>query len=198
MAGRSRWLVGSSSTRQFTPCAAKRASTARVRSPGESVRARAQHVVGAEAELGEQRAGLGRRAARWRRGRRRAATGRRRTPARAWSISPTTTPGPIHRSPATSGRRRAARGAAWSCPSRWGRRWRPARPTRSRGRPGRGGTRRARTTAPCEPHHHVAAPRRAAPPGTGAPSPPTASRPRRGARAPSRWCAPSPPASPTR
>ena len=59
MAGRSRWLVGSSSTRQFTPCAAKRASTARVRSPGERVPATRVHVLGAEPELGQQRAGVG-------------------------------------------------------------------------------------------------------------------------------------------
>ena len=36
MAGRSRWLVGSSSTSVFTPRADSRASTARVRSPGDS------------------------------------------------------------------------------------------------------------------------------------------------------------------
>src|SRR5659263_776543 len=37
MAGRSRWLVGSSSTSRFTPRAWRSASAARVRSPGESV-----------------------------------------------------------------------------------------------------------------------------------------------------------------
>ena len=36
MAGRSRWLVGSSSTRQFVPVAISSASAARVRSPGDS------------------------------------------------------------------------------------------------------------------------------------------------------------------
>ena len=39
MAGRSRWLVGSSSTRQFAPAAISCARLARVRSPGESVSA---------------------------------------------------------------------------------------------------------------------------------------------------------------
>ena len=39
MAGRSRWLVGSSRTSRFTPRAWSRASAARVRSPGERTRA---------------------------------------------------------------------------------------------------------------------------------------------------------------
>ena len=55
IAGRSRWFVGSSSTRQLTPRAESSASDARVRSPGESESAGAGHVVGGEAELREQR-----------------------------------------------------------------------------------------------------------------------------------------------
>ena len=68
-----------------------------MRSPGDSDVTGRVDVVGAEAELGQELAGLVRRpAARWRPGRRRS-SGRRRLAsrsARAWSISPTTTPGP--------------------------------------------------------------------------------------------------------
>ena len=104
-AARSRWLVGSSSTSRFTPRAWSTARVARVRSPGESEPA-GRHLVGAQAELGEQRAGLGpRREAGGRRGTPRAAWSRRRTPSRAWSISPTTTPGPTQRTPAARGSR---------------------------------------------------------------------------------------------
>ena len=104
IAGRSRWFVGSSSTRQLTPRAANWASDARVRSPGRQRIGGAGHVLRAEPELREERrasptvspvaatkassSGVDR---------------RRR--ARAWSSSPTMTPGPSHRSPASSGRR---------------------------------------------------------------------------------------------
>ena len=52
-------MVGSSSTSRLTPRACSSASAARVRSPGDSVPGRAQHVLGAEAELGQQGAHLG-------------------------------------------------------------------------------------------------------------------------------------------
>src|SRR3954469_25944570 len=77
IAGRSRWLAGSSRTRTLTPRAWSRASSARVRSPGDSVaaarracsggvawgqrRRRAQDVVGGEPDLGQERADVRRR-----------------------------------------------------------------------------------------------------------------------------------------
>ena len=117
--------------------------------PGESVPARRGHVVGARART-------------WR-----AASGRRRpcSPVAARNASSSGSiagePGArlVHlpdddarAHPPLPGRERqtdrAARAAAWSCPSRSGRRSPRARPSRSRGRPARGGTRRAATTAP--------------------------------------------------
>ncbi len=59
MAGRSRWLVGSSRTSRLTPLACNNASAALVRSPGESEIARPQHVLGLQAELREQGTNVG-------------------------------------------------------------------------------------------------------------------------------------------
>ena len=57
--GRSRWLVGSSSTSQFAPDAISSARLARVRSPGrEAARRRAPTASLLEPELGQQRARL--------------------------------------------------------------------------------------------------------------------------------------------
>ena len=110
---------------------------ARVRSPGDSDDRRPGHVVGAQAELGQQRAGV------WRRPasplastnaveQRSVACRSRPAP---WSSSPTTTPGPevarprVERQPAEQ--RVEQRGLAAAVRAE---RSRPARPSRSRGR----------------------------------------------------------------
>ena len=84
-ASRSRWFVGSSRTRRFTSRACSSARCALVRSPGDSVRPGTPDVVGAEPELGEQRAGIdGWRGPSSRRTRRGAASRRaRRAPGRS-------------------------------------------------------------------------------------------------------------------
>src|SRR5215472_14792088 len=103
IAGRSRWLVGSSSTSRFTPRACSSASAARVRSPGESVaagrstcaarkpnfasRVRASAVAMPPAAAPNALS---------------SGSAPRNAP-RAWSTSPTTTPGPSAACPASSG-----------------------------------------------------------------------------------------------
>ena len=82
-------------------------------------RRRPQHVVGPQAELGQQRAHLGRRPGRARpRRTRRAAARRRGTAPRAWSTSPTTTPGPSAALPVVERQPAEQRGrAASTCPT---------------------------------------------------------------------------------
>ena len=87
------------------PVAMSRASAARVRSPGDSCAGRPGHVPGAEPELGQQRAGLGHDQAGGVHEPRRSTVASSAKRRRAWSSSPTTTPGPIQRAPDTSGSR---------------------------------------------------------------------------------------------
>ena len=104
MAGRSRWFVGSSRTRKFTPSAAKAASSARVRSPGESddegrTTASAPSPNFANCERAWSRArpvAVANASARVER------SPRMR---RSWASSPITTLGPMRRLPAASGSR---------------------------------------------------------------------------------------------
>ena len=58
MASMSRWLVGSSRTRQLTPVAMSAPSWARLRSPGDSSWPARTEMVGTQAELGQQGPGL--------------------------------------------------------------------------------------------------------------------------------------------
>ena len=137
MAGRSRWLVGSSSTRQLVPRAMRRASSARVRSPGDSVRERTFDFGRAQSELGQQRTCLVGRATRWRRGS--SSTSGSAAAKRAWPgrARRTTTPGPIQRSPVVERQppEDHRRGAS-SCPPRSARGSRAGRPSRARDRSG--------------------------------------------------------------
>ena len=162
------------------------ARTARVRSPGESVAA-AHDVLGAEAELGQQRSRLAsvRPVAAMNAS---SSVARRRSRAGAWSSSPTTHAGPSQRSPATSGRRpRSTSSSSVVLPAAVGADDRdalapadlevdraereraalapPRRSSRITTSPLRAGDRRARSAGP---------------------SPPTASRPRRAVRSPAR------------
>ena len=141
-----------------------------------------QHVLGAQPELGEQRARL--RSEQPGRGEERVEqrARRRRTPPRAWSISPTTTPGPMYRSPDASGRRPSSARSSVVLPEPLG----PTMATRSRPADlevdrARAGTSPRSTTAPLEAQHHVAAAGARRRARSAGPSPPTASRPRRAA-----------------
>ena len=192
MASRSRWLVGSSSTRQLTPSAMSSASRARVRSPGERCGAGPVDVVGTEPELGQQRAGL-----------RAVEPGGVHERAQQRVVAAVARAGagragrPSRRGRASADRRPAAtsprigpqqRGLARAVRSEDGERG-PAR--RPRGRSDRGGTSRAPPR-----RRRAGRPRR--PPGwppsarAGAATAPTACRPPRAARWPSRWPSPSP------
>ena len=122
IAGRSRWLVGSSSTSRLTPRACSSASAARVRSPGDSVAAGRSTWSAPQPELRQQRAHVGRRAVRHRRRRTRRSSGSSpRNSPRAWSTSPTTTPGPSAAVPASERRAgRAARASSVDLPEPFG------------------------------------------------------------------------------
>src|SRR5207244_607747 len=99
---RSRWFVGSSRTRQLTPRAETSASSARVRSPGESGAARGRassaarpnfaSSVGASASVNDEAVRTSERS-----------SDRPAKRVRAWSIAPSSTPGPTRREPAASG-----------------------------------------------------------------------------------------------
>ncbi len=145
MASMSRWLVGSSSTRQLTPSAMSVASSARLRSPGERSRpgrstwsAPSPNLASSERDSLQGHAGalLERAPARGHRRRRRApAAGPSRRPAR---------PGPPSAGPRPGAPRPAGPAAAWSCRCRWGRGWPGGPARRPRGRSGRAGTRPVR------------------------------------------------------
>src|SRR5690242_8492088 len=105
IAGRSRWLVGSSSTNRLTPRACRRASAARVRSPGERLAdgrrtwsARSPNLASTVRTSPGTKSGTAAPNAST------SGAGPVNSP-RAWSISPTTTPGPRYAEPADSGRR---------------------------------------------------------------------------------------------
>src|SRR5690606_13663574 len=98
MAGRSRWLVGSSSTRQLVPRACRRARVARVRSPGDSDAAGRATWSAPRPNLASRvRASVAPPRTRSQPAATTKASSSGRsvssTP-RPWSISPTTTPGP--------------------------------------------------------------------------------------------------------
>ncbi len=194
IAGRSRWLVGSSSTSRLTSLAISTASDARVRSPGDSVAGGAQHVVARPGRT-------------WR-----AASGRRpgRAPVASWNARSRLTVAPRRRADRGPGRsrrpRRAGtaldgagvgstpaeqeRRAASSCPSRWRRRWRRARRRRSAGRSARAGSPRRRVDDDAvEAGDDVTAAAGGARCRGAAPTALAACRRRRGGRSPAR-CAP--------
>ena len=102
MAGRSRWFVGSSRTRKLTPSAANPASSARVRSPGDSDDAGRSTASAPSPNLANwaRACSGGRPVAAAKESARCAASRRSR---RSWASSPTTTLGPMRRVPRASG-----------------------------------------------------------------------------------------------
>ncbi len=153
-------MVGSSSTRQLTPSAIEQGEQRRGCARPATGRAPARlDVVGAEAELGQQRPGLAERHAGARLEARRAASaaGERPGPGRA---RPTTTPGPNQRAPGDERELPSSAPSSVDLPRRSARGCHAVLPADLQVDGTEPEARRRSTTAPLEPGHDVAAARR--------------------------------------